>query len=128
MEMQRGEKMIDLISRKQAIELLDSAWVDGVEYRGNLHDDFEALPSIYKWTSVKDDMPQEYESVFARLYGTWRWTDAMYLKKSHDVLVVEVYEDGTKRVGVAHTCDGKWKHDVPVIERKVIAWMPLPEP
>ena len=58
--------MVDLISRKQAIELLDSAWVDGVEYRGNLHDEFEALPSIHKWISVKDDMPKEYESIFAR--------------------------------------------------------------
>lgn len=80
----------------------------------------------YKWISVDDRMPDEHESVFARFYGTWRWTDSMYLKKSDDVLVVEVYDDGTKRVGVAHTCDGEWKHDVPIIKRDVIAWMEYP--
>ena len=50
--------MDDLISRQDAIKILDSAWVDGTEYEGYLHEEFEKLPSAQpqrtgKWIAQK---------------------------------------------------------------------------
>ena len=37
-------------------------------------------------------------------------------------------EDGTRKVVLANTFDGKWNLKNEIIKKKVIAWMPLPEP
>lgn len=78
------------------------------------------------WISVEDYMPDEHESIFAKYYGTNKWNDSMFINRSDNVLVVEVYEDGSKKVGVAHTCDGEWRYDIPIIKRKIIYWMKKP--
>ena len=75
---------------------------------------------------VEDYMPDEHESIFAKYYGTNKWNDSMFINRSDNVLVVEVYEDGSKKVGVAHTCDGEWRYDIPIIKRKIIYWMKMP--
>lgn len=37
--------MTDYISRQAAIDILDETWVDGTEYMGDLHKDFNAIPA-----------------------------------------------------------------------------------
>lgn len=49
-----------------------------------------------EWISVKDDMPKEEDSVFARCYGTTRWTKGMFRKISKKVLVTFEIKDGNR--------------------------------
>lgn len=83
-------------------------------------------PAQLKWISVEEKLPDEHDSIFKRFYGTNKWTDLMFQKRSDDVLVIEIC-DGEKQVGVAHTCDGKWRSNIPIINYEVIAWMPFPK-
>ena len=80
------------------------------------------------WIPVTERLPEEEDSIFARYYGTDRWRKAMFRKKSREVIVTSVFEDGELHTEVAHTTDGKWYVGVNVVPRTVIAWMPLPEP
>lgn len=83
----------------------------------------EEPSEVPHWISVEERLPEEYDSIFKRYYGTNKWNDSMFLKRSKDVPVIEVYEDGEKRIGVAHTCDGNWRSNIPTINYEVIAWM-----
>ena len=85
----------------------------------------EEPSEVPHWISVEERLPEEYDSIFKRYYGTNKWNDSMFLKRSNDVPVIEVYEDGSKRIGTAHTCDGQWRFSVPIINREVVAWMEL---
>lgn len=80
------------------------------------------------WIPVTERLPEEEDSIFARYYGTDRWRKAMFRKKSREVIVTSVFEDGELHTEVAHTTDGEWHVGVNVVPRTVIAWMPLPEP
>lgn len=80
-----------------------------------------------EWISVRDGMPEERESIFARLKGTDRWSPAMFERASEDVRIVEVFEDGTRRVSHSHTIDGKWTIEQKPPKRTVTHWMPNPE-
>lgn len=83
-----------------------------------------------EWIPVTERLPKEYESAFAKYYGTDQWIKALWRTRSKEVLVCIVYDDGSRSVTTSYTLDGKWR-----IERrrvlhdfKVIAWMPLPKP
>ena len=52
----------------------------------------------------------------------------MWEKQSDEVIVTELFEDGTTRTDTACTHDGEWYVKVKIVKRKIIAWMPLPEP
>lgn len=52
----------------------------------------------------------------------------MFEKTSKYVIATVVYDDGTILTERAHTTDGTWKTEKPVLGGKVIAWMPFPEP
>ena len=80
------------------------------------------------WIPVTERLPEEEDSIFARYYGTDRWKKAMFRKKSREVIVTSVFENGELHTEVAHTTDGKWYVGVNVVPRTVLAWMPLPEP
>lgn len=80
------------------------------------------------WIPVTERLPKEEDSIFARYYGTDRWRKSMFRKKSREVIVTSVFEDGELHTEVAHTTDGEWHVGVNVVPRTVIAWMPLPEP
>jgi hypothetical protein len=80
------------------------------------------------WIPVTERLPEEEDSIFARYYGTDRWRKSMFRKKSREVIVTSVFEDGELHTEVAHTTDGEWHVGVNVVPRTVIAWMPLPEP
>lgn len=80
------------------------------------------------WIPVTERLPEEEDSIFARYYGTDRWRKSMFRKKSREVIVTSVFEDGELHTEVAHTTDGEWHVGVNVVPRTVIAWMPMPEP
>lgn len=97
---------------------------------------FEALQELvdkadsFEWIPVSKKLPNEHDSIFAKLYGTDKWDDAFWRTKSKEVLVTIEYEDGTRIVTSSYTTDGKW-----VLEKraklnkcKVVAWKPFPEP
>jgi len=81
------------------------------------------------WISVEDGLPQEHDTIFAKLYGTDKWRDCMFLKVSDDVRVVKVFRDGTKRVHHDHTVDGRWESERKGLDvyGHVTHWMPNPE-
>ena len=80
-----------------------------------------------EWISVTDEMPEERDSIFSKLKGTDKWKPAMFEKRSEDVRVVVVFEDGTRMVDHAHTIDGKWDVEKHPPKRTVTHWMPNPE-
>lgn len=87
-----------------------------------------ALQNEPHWIPVTERLPKEEDSIFARYYGTDRWRKSMFRKRSREVIVTSVFEDGELHTEVAHTTDGEWHVGVNVVPRTVIAWMPLPEP
>ena len=81
------------------------------------------------WISVKDRLPEEKESMFAKYHATELWSRAMWLKESEKVLVCVAFPDGGQKVTVGTLQDGKWRTTVsPVIPHTVTHWMPMPEP
>lgn len=82
-----------------------------------------------EWISVKDGMPPEKETIFAKFKGTDQWNPAMFATSSEDVRVVVQFEDGTRKVWHDNTMDGKWKCERENVypKRTVIYWMPNPE-
>lgn len=81
-----------------------------------------------RWIPCSERLPEEHESIWAKAKGTDRWAEAMWEKQSDEVIVTELFEDGTTRTDTACTHDGEWYVKVKTVKRKIIAWMPLPEP
>ena len=118
---------------KYAIELLE----DGKELGKELGDAVELIRKkderIKKmlkeqsWIKCSDRMPEEHETIFAKLKGTDKWNESMFEKMSDDVRVVEVFENGARRVFHSQTIDGKWECEKHPLKRTVTHWMPNPE-
>lgn len=83
--------------------------------------------NLSNWIKCSDRMPEERDSIFAKFKGTDKWRSAMFEKKSEDVRVVVVFEDGTRRVHHSYTVDGKWDVEKKSPKRIVTHWMPNPE-
>lgn len=104
----------------------NNGWNDCLFY---FIDIIKKQPKVGEWIPVTERMPEEHDSIFAKLYGTDKWSNALWRTQSKEVLVTIEYEDGVRTVKSSHTTDGKW-----VLEKraklnkcKVVAWMPLPE-
>ena len=80
-----------------------------------------------KWIPVSEGMPEEHDTIFAKLKGTDKWRSAMFEKMSDDVRIVVVFPDGTRRVSHSHTVDGKWECEKSPVKRTVTHWMQNPE-
>ena len=80
-----------------------------------------------EWVSVTNRLPDERETIFAKLKGTDKWRPAMFERMSEDVRVIQRFEDGTRRVYHAHTIDGKWDIEKLPIKSVVTHWMPNPD-
>lgn len=103
--------MEDLISRQAAIDLLQE-WADGysyIEVETNLAiKEFKELPSAQQWIPCSERLPEEY--------GLYLCT----VKKAVDrglfagFVEIQLYDPNT---GIWYDAD-----------RRVTAWMPLPEP
>lgn len=82
----------------------------------------------FEWIPVSEKLPEEHDSIFAKLYGTYKWDSNLYRTISNRVLVTVEYDDGTRIVKESYTRDGEWKDEKNIINYKVIAWMPLLSP
>lgn len=82
----------------------------------------------FEWIPVSEKLPEEHDSIFAKLYGTYKWDSSLYRTISNKVLVTVEYDDGTRIVKESYTRDGEWKDEKNIINYKVVAWMEMPEP
>ena len=82
----------------------------------------------FEWISVSEKLPEEHDSIFAKLYGTDKWTSALWRTTSNRVIATIKYNDGTVIVKEAFTHDGEWTVEKRNTNCKVIAWIPFPEP
>lgn len=81
-----------------------------------------------EWIPVSEKLPEEHDSIFAKLYGTDNWDSKLHRKVSNRVLVTVQCDDGTRFVKESHTRDGEWADEKKCINCKVVAWSPLPNP
>ena len=82
----------------------------------------------FEWIPVSEKLPEEHDSIFAKLYGTDKWDCNLWRTTSNRVLVTVKYDDGTRLVEESHTHDGEWVVEKKCINCKVVAWIPFPEP
>ena len=82
----------------------------------------------FEWIPVSKKLPDEHDSIFAKLYGTDKWDSRLHRTVSNRVLVTVKRDDGTRFVKESHTRDGEWADEKKCIDCKVIAWMPMPKP
>lgn len=80
-----------------------------------------------EWIPVSERLPEERDSIFAKLYGTEKWRNAMFRRTSNTVIITVKFKDGTRQTAPCHTIDGEWNQSMKGMG-KVLAWMPLPEP
>lgn len=81
------------------------------------------------WISVKEAMPEEHDSVFAKFKGTDKWCNSFWEKNSNTVLVVLASnrDENNFVVGTGKTINGMWT-TVPMLlkDRMHVAyWMPF---
>lgn len=82
----------------------------------------------FEWIPISERLPEEHDSVFAKLYGTDKWRSELWRTTSNRVIATIKYNDGTVIVKDAFTHDGEWTVEKRNTNCKVIAWMPFPNP
>lgn len=82
------------------------------------------------WIPVGERLPEERDSIFAKLKNADKLSNIMFAKESDKVNITYEFEDGTRKTGTSYTVDGVWEIEQKyrAKKRKVIAWKPLPEP
>ena len=90
-------------------------------------------PTIYAddgWIPVSERLPEEHDSIFAKIKDTDKWREAMFEKISDEVNVTISNEDGSRKTTTSYTLDGVWEieKEQRIVKQKVIAWQPLPLP
>ena len=101
----------------------------GVYDRGQVMECINAAETADQWISVKERLPEEHPSMFYKLYGTEKWSGAMWRTESDRVLVTIKFPDGTRTVDKGKLQDGAWRTGVsPVIPQEVTHWALWPEP
>lgn len=94
----------------------------------DIRDFVEGQPETDRWIQCSERMPEEHDSIFAKLKGTEKWRTGMFEKISDDVNTTVEFEGGERRAMTLHTTDGIWNPDNRLVKFRVIAWQPLPEP
>lgn len=108
----------------------DKNRIYGIASRGYLEilQELVDKAELFEWIPVSERLPEEHDSIFAKLYGTDAWKSGYWRRTSNKVLVTVEYNDGTRIVKESHTHDGEWFDEKRNINCKVIAWMPFPNP
>lgn len=121
--------------REKLVELLDDMQRSGTGYFGSVIENKKIADylirhgvTVQDWVSVKDRLPDEHESLFARYKDTDKWRNAMFTTISDPVIVCAEYENGKRIVKTANTVDGVWKVKDIFHPCKVTHWMPMPHP
>ena len=96
--------------------------ITALELFGNSEQLASAQP---QWIPCSERLPEERDSIFAKLYGTEKWRDVMFRKISDTVICTVQYRDGTRQTALCHIIDGEWNQSMTGMG-KVLAWMPLP--
>lgn len=85
----------------------------------------ESAPTVNGWISVKDGLPTQHDSLFAKLPKLGKF---MWAKESYDVIVYVAFPDGTGRATEGRLRDGMWNTKIsPTLEPVITHWMPFPE-
>ena len=121
--------------REKLVELLDDMQRSGTGYFGSAIENKKIADylirhgvTVQDWVSVKDRLPDEHKSLFARYKDTDKWRNAMFTTISDRVIVCAEYENGKRIVKTANTVDGVWKVKDIFHPCKVTHWMPMPYP
>lgn len=94
--------------RRDAILLpSDNEICDAQAVLSKLVDKAESL----EWIPVSERLPEEHDSIFAKLYGTDKWDSRLHRTVSNRVLVTIKYDDGTRIVKESHIRDGEWSDE-----------------
>lgn len=130
---QKAIEVIDTLLHLICGEEREDGYKPTMEEMSNSMDLLKGLSNkadSFEWISVTEKLPEEHDSIFAKLYETDVVNDMLWRTRSKDVLVTIEYEDGARTVKSSHTTDGKWwiEKETSLSKFKVIAWMPLPEP
>ena len=107
-----GDGVVDMNDLYKCGTQLQNEYLNNLNVLKELVDKAES----FEWIHVSKKLPDEHDSIFAKLYET-------------DVVTIE-YENGARTVKSSHTTDGKWwiEKKTTLSKFKVIAWMPMPEP
>lgn len=121
-----GDGVVDMNDLYKCGTQLQNEYLNNLNVLKELVDKTES----YEWIPVSKKLPDEYDSIFAKLYETDVVNDMLWRTRSKEVLVTIEYENGARTVKSSHTTDGKWwiEKETTLSKFKVIAWMPMPEP
>ena len=121
------EKILEMLEREIAGKPTPDEYNNGINRAYSI---VKEIAEEYKggWIPCSERLPEEHDSMFAKLKGTDKWSDAMFEKISDDVNATVEFEDGTRKTMTLHTKDGKWNTQNRIFKFNVIAWQPLPEP
>ena len=121
-----GDGVVDLNDLYKCRTQLQNEYLHDLNVLKEFVDKADSL----EWIPVSERLPEEHDSIFAKLYGTDKWNDMLWRTRSKEVLVTIEYENGARTVKSSHTTDGKWwiEKETTLSKFKVIAWMPMPEP
>lgn len=82
-----------------------------------------------EWIEFEKQKPKEKESIFAKYYGTEKWTNVMFRTCCYDLLFT-IEHKGERFVQEGHMIDGKPCSNYLRVhsDAKAIAWMLYPNP
>ena len=124
-------KVVDTLLHLMCGEEREDGYKPTIEEMSNSMDlltDLANKADSLEWIPVSERLPDEHDSIFAKSYGTDKWDNMFWRTTSNRVIATIKYNDGTVIVKEAFTHDGEWTVEKENINRKVIAWMPLPNP
>lgn len=119
-----GDGVVDMNDLYKCGTQLQNEYLHDLNVLKELVDKADSL----EWIPVSERLPEEHDSIFAKLYGTDAWKSGYWRRTSNKVLVTVEYNDGTRIVKESHTHDGEWFDEKRNIYCKFIAWMPFPNP
>lgn len=126
-------KVVDTVLHHMCGEEREDGYLPTMEEMSKSMDllkDLANKADSFEWIPVSERLPEEYDSVFAELYGTDKWDDTLWRTRSKRVLVTIEHESGIRSVTESYITDGKWTlgKRATLSKYKVVAWMPLPNP
>ena len=111
------EKLVELLREVQYLGGLEEKIADHLIAHG---------VTVQKWIPASE-LPEEHDSIWAKLHGTKSWQPGLFRKCSYDVLACVEKKDGSRRVISIRTYDGKWDNNK-LNEETVVCWQSMPQP